>query len=141
MTNEEKKKLILTNLEKYTLGVISTIHENNTPEAAVIGISQKDNLELIFDTFIESRKYKNIKSNPRVAIVVGWDDNITIQFEGIATELREVEREEYLQIHLVKIPSEIHFIKKGATLFKVIPKWVRFSDFRKEPSEIFELYF
>lgn len=141
MNEIEKRKLITDLIKRCPLGLIATVHSNNSPEAAIIGISQRESLELIFDTFKETRKYKNLKQNSRVAVVVGWDENITIQYEGVALELEGSEREVCEKVHLAKIPSEIKFIHQGASLFKITPTWVRYSDFTKQPSEIFELSF
>ncbi|WP_437543603.1 hypothetical protein WME97_33470 [Sorangium sp. So ce367] len=41
------------------------------------------------------RKYRNLRAAPHIALVIGWDDEITAQIEGIAdfptgTELERV---------------------------------------------------
>ncbi len=43
-------------------------------------------LEIVFDTVKTSRKYPNLKADPRIAIVTGWEGEQTVQYEGIAIE-------------------------------------------------------
>ena len=40
--------------------------------------------EVVFDTLSTSRKAVNLARNPAAALVIGWDDNISLQIEGIA---------------------------------------------------------
>jgi len=81
------KDLVYNFIRQHQLAVISTIGSNGKPEAALIGIAVSGNLDIIFDTLKTSRKYNNILSNPHIAIVVGWDNDTTIQYEGIAEVL------------------------------------------------------
>ena len=63
--------------------MVSTIGAAS-PLAAVAGIAVTDALEIIFDTLTTSRKYANLRADPRVALVIGWDAEQTVQYEGIA---------------------------------------------------------
>jgi hypothetical protein len=36
-----------------------------------------------------SRKYANVTRNGRVALVIGWDDEQTVQLEGMAEEIQD----------------------------------------------------
>ena len=71
-----------------------------------------DDLELIFDTFTSSRKYKNLQKNNNVSFVIGWDDNITVQYEGIAQEVKGEEAEKYKQIYWEKNPEAKRWASK-----------------------------
>ncbi|MCA1456178.1 pyridoxamine 5'-phosphate oxidase family protein [Bradyrhizobium sp. BRP22] len=53
-------------LRKHRLAVVSTIGAAS-PQAAVVGITVTDALEIIFDTLATSRKYANLRADPRVA--------------------------------------------------------------------------
>jgi len=66
------------------LAAVSTINPENSPEAALVGIVVSPDLETIFDTFITSREYHNLVQNLKVAIVIDWDDETTVQYEGLA---------------------------------------------------------
>ncbi len=141
MNDDDKKQLILEFLKKHTLGVIATVYSDGTPEAAAIDFSVRDNLEIVFDTFKETRKYPNLLQKNDVAIVVGWDDNITVQYEGKAFEVPSSEVEAYKKEHIEKVPFEKQFVDRGAVMFKIIPRLIRYSDFNKEPPERIELNF
>lgn len=138
----DKKRLVLDFIKKHKIGVIATVGADNKPEAAVIEFGETDDLELIFDAFENSRKIQNVKQNSRVAFVIGWDEDITIQYEGEAFELTGDELEKYQRIYLAKNPAVAKWIQtEGITFFKVIPKWIRYSDLNKDPWEIFEVKF
>ncbi len=89
----DKKQFVLDFIKKHTICVLSTVTPDNQPEAAVIEFAETKNFELIFDTFNTYRKYQNLKKNPSVAVVIGWDENITVQYEGWAEELSGAELE------------------------------------------------
>lgn len=103
--------------------VISTSGPDGQPEAAVVEFGETDDLELIFDTFTTSRKYKNLKTNPKVACVIGWDDDITVQYEGVAEEVRGDEAKRWDK-------------EEEITYFKITPTWIRYSDLTKHPWDI-----
>jgi uncharacterized pyridoxamine 5'-phosphate oxidase family protein len=71
-------------ISKNKYAVLSTVTKDNLPEAALIGIAVTADLQIIFDTVSNSRKYHNIIANPAIAFVVGWDNERTIQYEGNA---------------------------------------------------------
>lgn len=135
------QRLILEFLRKHTLAVIATCHRNGTPEAATIDFSVRDNLEIVFSTFNDTRKFHNLAERPGVAFVVGWNDNITVQYEGEATRVPAADIEQYQEAYLNSLPADREFIEKGAVMFKATPRWIRYSDFNKEPPELIEIQF
>lgn len=141
MDDFHKKRLILEFLRKHILAVIATCHRNGTPEAATIDFSVLDNLEIVFSAFQETRKFTNLAERPGVAFVVGWDDNITVQYEGEATRVPAADIEQYQQAFLSSVPADREFIERGAVMFKATPRWIRYSDFNKEPPELIEIQF
>lgn len=67
-------------------------------------LGMTDNEKVILDfikkhTLSTYRKYKNLQDNPRVSFVIGWDDDISVQYEGIAVELKGEELKKYQNIH------------------------------------------
>jgi hypothetical protein len=48
--------------------VLSTVNEKGLSEAALVGIAATTDLKIIFDTVTTSRKYKNLFSNPAIAL-------------------------------------------------------------------------
>lgn len=138
----DEKKLILDFIKKQKLAVLSTVTPQNSSQSAVLEFGETENLEIIFDTFSTARKYKNIKQNNNVSLVIGWDENITIQYEGKAEELLGEEKEKYKKKYFEKNPDAKRWENKpGMTYFKVIPTWIRYSDLNKNPWEIHEIIF
>src|SRR5205814_8231963 len=71
---------------KHHLAVEASVAAGGTPQAAVVGIAVTEALELVFDTVDSSRKCANLRRDPRVALVIGWDEEQTVQLEGRADE-------------------------------------------------------
>jgi len=138
----DKKKLIPDFIKKQKLAVLSTVTAENSSQSAVLEFGETDDLEIIFDTFSTARKYKNIKQNNKVSLVIGWDENITVQYEGLAEELFGEEREEYKKKYFKKNPHAKRWENKPRmTYFRVKPTWIRYSDLNKHPWEIHEITF
>ena len=141
MDDDHTKRMILEFLSKHTLAVIATCHRNGTPEAATIDFSVRDDLEIVFSAFNYTRKFDNLAERPGVAFVVGWDDNITVQYEGEATRVPAADIEQYQEAYLNSVPAARPFIERGAVMFKATPRWIRYSDFNKDPPEMIEIQF
>ena len=136
------KKELLKFIKKQKLAVISTVSPDSIPEAAVLEFGETDELELIFDTFIKSRKYENLKVNPKAAFVIGWDENITAQYLGEAVELEGEELQRCKDYYFKKNPRAKEWDgREGIAYFKVMPKWIKYSDLNKHPWEIHEFTF
>src|ERR1700712_2875831 len=135
------KDLVYQFINQQKLGVVSTINAENKPEAALIGIAVTINLEIIFDTVKTSRKYCNILNNPNVAVVAGWDGEITLQYEGVAETLgNDSESDNLREIYFSAYPDGVERAASwpGLVHVKVSPKWIRYSNFN-EPQRIEEL--
>lgn len=68
------------------LAVISTVHASGAPESALVGIGLTPAGEIVFDTSDRSRKVANLRVSPAIALVVGWEGEVTVQIEGRARE-------------------------------------------------------
>lgn len=138
---DEKKKVILEFIKKQKLAVVSTV-DKDKPQSAVLEFGENDDFELIFDTFTISRKYKNLQKNKNASFVIGWDEDITVQYEGIAREVKEEEAERYKKVYWEKNPVAKKWEKeKDITYFVVKPTWIRYSDLNKIPWETYEIEF
>jgi pyridoxine/pyridoxamine 5'-phosphate oxidase len=86
MNREALMKLeeVLEIIRKKRLAVVSTVHDSGAPEAALVGFAVTEGNEIVFDTLASSRKAVNIAGRPAAALVVGWDDDISVQIEGEA---------------------------------------------------------
>lgn len=135
----DKKQIILDFIKKRKLAVISAVGDNK-PESAVLEFGETDDLEIVFDTFTSSRKYKNFQTNKNTSFVIGWDEDITVQYEGEAEEIRGEEAKKYKQAYWNKNPKAQRWgMREGITYFKVTPKWIRYSDLNKDPWYVFEI--
>ncbi|MBI2635312.1 MAG: pyridoxamine 5'-phosphate oxidase family protein [Parcubacteria group bacterium] len=142
INNQNEKKLIADFIKKHNLAVLATVNPEGKPEAAAIKFSVKNELNLIFDTSNRFRKYENFKNNRNVAVVIGWDQNITVQYEGIVSELSGEELAECKIIHIARFPDFAKFSDMDETrYFKIDPLWIRRSDFTVIPWEIYEVDF
>jgi general stress protein 26 len=120
---EMTKEFIYRCVKPHNLAVISTISKEQKPEAALVGFAVSDALEIIFDTVNTSRKYPNLLQNPLVAVVIGWDDETTIQLEGIASVLTGSDGERCKEINYGVYPDGRERAKTWPDIvhFKITP--------------------
>ncbi len=138
----DKKTFLLNFIKQHKIAVLATMAEDNKPEAAAIGFGETDSLEIIFGTYTSTRKYQNLQKNQHVAIVIGWDDDKTIQYEGMATELSGDEADRCASLYHKKNPAAVKFAQNPAQrYFKVTPTWLRYVNLTQSPDENFELTF
>jgi uncharacterized pyridoxamine 5'-phosphate oxidase family protein len=134
-----KKHLIEEFLTKQEFAVVSSIWEGK-PQSAVVVISVKDGLEIFFNTLKVTRKYRNLTADPNTSLVVGWDEGVTLQIEGLAEEVPSIEFTEYQRIHLSRNPgSEKYAHLDGQCFFRIIPKWIRYNSISGEKDASFEV--
>lgn len=142
MNPEETKQKIFSFLKAHNLAVLSTIAGNALPQAAVVGYAVKPSLELFFGTYKSSRKYQNLRNNPRVALVVGWEQGKTVQYEGEAFELRDEALEQSKKFFLSQVPTVAKYVAEtDERFFEVRPRWIRYSDISRDPWDVEELDF
>jgi general stress protein 26 len=136
-----EKEFVYKFMRQHQIAVVSSITKNGMPQSALVGIAVSTDLEIVFDTIKTSRKYENIINDPSVALVIGWDDETTVQYEGLATELTDVD-DHYREIYYSVYPDGRERAKTwpGLVHFKVSPRWIRYSNFNT-PVVIEELVF
>jgi len=127
------KEFLYNFIKRQTLAVISTLSKDNKPEAALVGFAVSRDLEIVFDTVKTSRKYKNLLQNSSVAVVIGWDNETTVQYEGIAIELTGDNAAYYKEIYfeVYKDGRERAITWPDIVHFKITPKWIRYSNFNE----------
>ena len=130
---------ILGYLRGRNVMAVSSIGPNGAPQAAIVGYGVSDALELVFDTLSSTRKYANLVKDPRVALIVGWDDT-TLQLQGTADFPTGEDLERMRQVYFTAYPDgRDRLAWPGITHVRVRLEWARFSDFRTEPNRIVEL--
>jgi general stress protein 26 len=112
------------------LAVISTTSSSGDPQSALVGVAVSPDLNIVFDTVKSSRKYANLKADPHISLVTGWDGEITVQYEGIAVEPEGDALEHAKSIYFKTWPDGIERQQwPGITWFLITPRWIRYSDF------------
>ena len=116
-------------MRQSTLAVQASVTAGGAPQAAVVGFVVSDRGELFFDTSSASRKCQNLRRDPRIALVVGWDER-TVQYEGIADEPTGVELARLKSLYFERFPDGRERERwPDIAYFRVRPRWARFSDF------------
>jgi pyridoxine/pyridoxamine 5'-phosphate oxidase len=129
-------------IEQSKLGVLSSVAPSGAPQSALVGIAVTDDLQIVFDTVKTSRKYGNLKARPACSFVFGWTGEQTVQYEGIAEELDGTQLRRYQEIYFRTWPDGPSRSQwPGIVYFLVKPKWIRYSDFDKNPPLIVEFTF
>lgn len=123
------------------LCMMASSSPDGKPECAVMGYALLDNLSLILCTDNTSRKWKNLLSNPHVALVFGWSfEELNVQYEGTAELIESGEefdkaKETYFAVH----PEALEFKDLPETVYlKITPVWIRLSDYSVTPPRIEE---
>jgi general stress protein 26 len=125
---------------RHRLGVLATVSDTGAPEAAVVGVAVTDDLELVFDTLGSTRKAHNLRRDPHIAVVIGWDHEQTVQYEGLADEPAGAELERLRRRYFEQFPDgPSRLAWPGITYFRVRPTWIRYSDFRTPQAMVIEL--
>ena len=133
------KRRLFQFLDGCALAVLSSLGPDGSPQSALVGIAVTPELEIVFDTVEKSRKFANIASDSRVAFVIGWQGEITVQYEGLARQISSTELGSYHEIYFRKFPDGPARLKwDGITYYVVTPKWIRYSDYNQAPPEIVE---
>ncbi|QIP85935.1 hypothetical protein GLX30_20005 [Streptomyces sp. Tu 2975] len=127
-------------LRRNRLAVQASAAPDGSPQAAVVGFAVSDDLEIVFDTVRTTRKSLNLRADPRIALVIGWDDAITVQIEGLADFPAGAELTRLQECYFRVYPDGRDRLSwPGITHVRVRPTWVRYSDFTQEPPHVVEV--
>jgi pyridoxine/pyridoxamine 5'-phosphate oxidase len=114
--------------------VVSTVNESGTPEAALMGFALTQANEIVFDTLSTSRKAVNLANTPAVALVVGWESDISLQIEGIARRPVSDDLASAKAAYFRKWPDGRARENWPNIAYVVVqPKWIRYSDYSGAP--------
>lgn len=88
-------------LKRHSVGVLSTASPDGEPWGATIHYAVDDEFRFYFMTRAQTRKYRNLKDNPRAALTVtDPESQTTVQASG---KIAEVPPEEYMDIVFNKL--------------------------------------
>ena len=115
-------------LKQQSLAVLGT-HGKNEAYQSLVAFTVHNNLKnILFATDKNTRKYRNIKEHPKVAVLVDnrlnkRDDfykTIAVTALGVARETNNVERKKLLKVHEARHPAIKAFLqKRECALFKI----------------------
>jgi hypothetical protein len=135
------KKIVFDFMNGESLAVVGSVSREGRPQCALIGIAVTPDVEVIFDTLNTTRKYANFCSNPAASLVVGTGV-VSVQYEGVATELRGEELVCYQEIYFAKWPDGPSRLSwPGICYFVVRPRWLRYCNYTQRPPQIEEISF
>ena len=133
------KAELLVFLRSHRLAVVASVDPAGAPAAAVVGFGVSDKFEVIFDTLSTTRKATNWRSNNKAAAVIGWDDEVTVQINGIADEPQREELGPLTEVYFTAWPEcRTHQAWANITYFRIRPTWLRLSDYRPDGHGITE---
>jgi PPOX class probable F420-dependent enzyme len=135
-----ERSSLATFVRQRGLAVLASTNERGEPQAALLGVTATDRGEIVFDTLTSSRKYANVRRNGRVALVIGWEDEQTLQLEGTAEVIQDPAHDPAVAAYYERYPDgreratwpEIAYIL-------VTPVWARYSDYRTDPPHVDEM--
>ena len=107
-----------------------------------MGIVVTDDFEVFFDTVDTNRKVVNLRSNRKIAFVIGGTtdgEERTVQYEGISDEPTGTELRRLKELYFESFPDgRERQTWPGITYIRTRPTWIRYSDFDRDPPEIVE---
>lgn len=138
------QQVVVEFLKNNATAVVSTCVKNQ-PEAATVFYVIDDELNLYFVTRRSSRKFKNLSSNNKVAVVVGTDaqNPTTVQMEGEASysvNLPAIAKLFKVVWKEKKLNNPLLYLKGlDFSIFKVKPKWMRFMHLEEDCEQYHEI--
>ncbi|MBN2244289.1 MAG: pyridoxamine 5'-phosphate oxidase family protein [Candidatus Aminicenantes bacterium] len=128
-------------LNSQKLAVLATLTEDQPYENLVAFVATEDLQHLIFATAQYTRKFANIKANPKVSLLIDNRSNVEVDFHmgvavtalGEAEEISIPERQNILNFYLKKHPYLENFVTApSCSFFRVrVCKYILVSDFQK----------
>ncbi len=131
MDEEAARKRYYDFIRATTQGVIATVGPGGSPEAALMDIAVTPDLEIIFETTDQTRKFSNLRARPVIAFVVRQGGSETLQYDGMAEQLSESRALERHGHHsFLRLPAKnlAPGLAGQLLLPGTRPMWVRFSD-------------
>jgi pyridoxine/pyridoxamine 5'-phosphate oxidase len=131
---------LLAFMREHPLAVQASVSRDGNPQAAVVGIAVSDAFEVFFDTTDQTRKLANLRGNPAIAFVIGpVGEERTVQYEGVVDEPTGAELDRLKQVYFATFPDGPERQSwAGITYLRAKARWIRYSDFNRDPPVIAE---
>jgi general stress protein 26 len=132
---------LLAFARRHRFAAVASASSSGEPQVAIVRFVATDAFEVVFDTTDTTRKVVNLRRNPRIAVAIGWDENQTIQLEGLADEPEGLDLQRLKDTYANIYPDYFRTRQaaSGLIYFRVRPTLVRYSDFRQNPATIITL--
>jgi general stress protein 26 len=136
--DENARKEALAFLLRHKTGVLSTLSLEGQVHGSMLYYTADDDFNIYFLTLSNSRKFKALQANPRVAFTVATPEvPQTLQIEGIATDIsldeEAAKKKEQLLETLNSNPWFYAPVAKldlaDTTVVWVRPTWIRWADY------------
>ena len=128
--NPDKKRQLVEFISHHRLATLASLGPDGAPQAALMNIAVTQDLEVVFETTSQTRKFINLERDSRVALVIGWSGQETLQYEGRAIRpdgrRRDMARDAFVAAFPAKTADE-HWPSNA--YFLVTPHWLRFSSY------------
>jgi hypothetical protein len=129
-------------IARHPLAVLGTASPSGEPEAALMRAVATPELELIFDTRTNTRKYRNFLANPACTFVIGCTGPASVQYEGALVAPTGDELSRIQALYFAAAPTALERQSRPDVAWLVArPKWIRYSDYSSQPPEIAEFTF
>lgn len=152
------KKDIYLFLKQNKSAVISTVNLENMPEGAEIYYGVDRDFNFYFVTGDKTRKYANIKRNPKAALTITDEYMLTtVQIEGAVEEVTSVKKNSKSVKLLTEaltptvrqtiahiwdpIPPILKMENGKIVIFKIKPYWLRYANFNEPVDKVNNTYF
>jgi len=133
-------------LRSNSVAVISTVASDGQPESATIYFVVNGKFTFYFMTKNFSRKYTNLETNPKVALVIGTENEpVTAQIQGTAekiTDPKEFDKamslleQNFLKNEFVAPLFQLSPEKNDIIIYRITPSWMRWLDLRSDKEKV-----
>lgn len=125
----------------HRLAVVATNSPAGQPQASVVRFVATDGFELIIDSQGTARKVRNLRNNPSAGVTIGWDDLQTLQIDGVGKIQQGDDLERAKRLYESHFPERYRARQalEDLVYIRITPTWMRFSDFRRNPADVFTL--
>ena len=136
------EKKVCDFFNRHSLLTFSTVGSDGLPESSVLEFFTHE-----FDLFVcterSSRKYTNLQTNNNVAIVIGGYEEMSVQYEGVATEIHIKDLPPFPDRELASHIRQNIYIgqEENMAYFCIKPRWLRYLNVGVSPWEQFEIEF
>lgn len=130
MESDAVRATLVAFIQPHEFGVIATAAPTAVPEAALVNIAVTPALEIIFETTTATRKCANLRDNPLAAMVIGWENDQSLQMDGTVELLEGSARERFKDIFMAAFPQKAsHEYWPGNDFYCMRPYWARLSNY------------